>query len=84
MHRNYAACMLSQHHSARPDGGPSDLRTLGPPGGRLHFVTNSVLAYLCSDELRAPEGAPMEFPWITPEWALSWPAQDVWKTRRRA
>jgi len=34
-------------------------------------------------ELRAPEGATTRYPFVTPEWARRWPAEEVWIARRR-
>jgi hypothetical protein len=34
-------------------------------------------------ELRPPEGATSTFACATPEWARSWPTEDVWSVRRR-
>jgi SAM-dependent methyltransferase len=37
-------------------------------------------------ELRAPEGAePTRFPgWVSPDWARRWPAEEIWRARKRA
>ena len=34
-------------------------------------------------ELQAPEGATTRYPYVTPEWARRWPAEEVWIARRR-
>jgi SAM-dependent methyltransferase len=34
-------------------------------------------------ELRAPEGATTRFPHVTGEWARRWPAEEVWKARKK-
>jgi hypothetical protein len=34
-------------------------------------------------EVQIPEGATTRYPYVTPEWALRWPAEEVWKARRR-
>jgi SAM-dependent methyltransferase len=34
-------------------------------------------------ELRAPEGATTSAPYVTSEWARRWPAEEVWKARKR-
>jgi SAM-dependent methyltransferase len=127
----YGACLW-----ADPERWVPEAARVLRPGGKLHFLTNSVLAYLCVNELesdgpaadrlrrpqlgmgrtvwpddpavewhlshgdwikllrhsrfeivelrelRAAEGARTDFPWITPEWARAWPAEDVWKVRR--
>jgi len=33
-------------------------------------------------ELRAPEGAPAPYGWISAEWARRWPSEEVWKARK--
>jgi SAM-dependent methyltransferase len=34
-------------------------------------------------EVQAPEGATTHFPIVTPEWARQWPAEEIWKARKR-
>jgi len=34
-------------------------------------------------ELRPPDGATSTYPWVTAEWARSWPSEEVWRARRR-
>jgi SAM-dependent methyltransferase len=34
-------------------------------------------------ELRPAEGAKSDYPWVTTEWARSWPSEEVWKARKR-
>jgi SAM-dependent methyltransferase len=34
-------------------------------------------------ELRPAEGATTDDPYVTPEWALQWPSEEVWKARKR-
>ncbi len=34
-------------------------------------------------EVQAPEGATTDFPIVTPEWARQWPAEEIWKARKR-
>jgi ubiquinone/menaquinone biosynthesis C-methylase UbiE len=34
-------------------------------------------------ELRAPEGAESSYDLVAPEWARRWPAENIWKARRR-
>ncbi len=34
-------------------------------------------------EVRPPEGAKTSYPWVTTEWARSWPSEEVWKARKR-
>jgi SAM-dependent methyltransferase len=34
-------------------------------------------------ELRAPEGATTRTPYVSAEWARRWPAEEVWKARKR-
>lgn len=45
------------------------------PGGRLVFLTNSVLLAL---ELQAPAGATTRYEFVTPEWARRWPSEEIW------
>ena len=35
-------------------------------------------------ELRAPEGAESSYDLVSPEWARRWPAENIWKARKRA
>jgi SAM-dependent methyltransferase len=35
-------------------------------------------------ELRPPEGATSDYPWISSEWARQWPSEEAWKARKRA
>jgi SAM-dependent methyltransferase len=34
-------------------------------------------------EIRPPEGAKSDYPWVTTEWARNWPSEEVWKARKR-
>ena len=34
-------------------------------------------------EVQAPEGKQPQFPIVTAEWARQWPAEEIWKARRR-
>jgi SAM-dependent methyltransferase len=34
-------------------------------------------------EVQPPEGATTEWPIVTPEWARRWPAEEIWKARKR-
>ena len=34
-------------------------------------------------ELRPPEGVSSSYPFVTPDWARSWPSEEVWKARKR-
>lgn len=33
-------------------------------------------------EIRAPDGATTRYPFVTLEWARSWPCEEVWKARK--
>jgi hypothetical protein len=33
-------------------------------------------------ELRPEEGATTPYPFVTPEWARRWPAEEVWRARK--
>jgi len=35
-------------------------------------------------EVRPPEGATSRYPWADPGWARRWPAEEIWKARKRA
>ena len=113
-----------------PDAWVAEAARLLRPGGRLVFLTNSLLVTLCMPdigsathrllrdqrglraiqwpgedgiefhlahgewiatlkrhgfavdalhELYAPEGAePTRYEWVTPEWAQSWPVEEIW------
>jgi hypothetical protein len=34
-------------------------------------------------EVQIPEGATTRYPFVTPQWARRWPAEEVWKARKR-
>jgi hypothetical protein len=34
-------------------------------------------------EIQVPEGVKTRFPWVTSEWASKWPAEEVWKARKK-
>jgi hypothetical protein len=34
-------------------------------------------------ELQAPEGAQTSYDYVPQEWARRWPAENIWKARRR-
>jgi SAM-dependent methyltransferase len=34
-------------------------------------------------EVQIPEGATTRYPYVTPRWARRWPAEEVWKARKR-
>lgn len=34
-------------------------------------------------EIQAPEGASTRHPYVTPAWARRWPAEEIWKVRKR-
>lgn len=34
-------------------------------------------------EVRPPEGAVPRSPFVTAEWARRWPAEEIWKARKR-
>jgi SAM-dependent methyltransferase len=34
-------------------------------------------------ELQAPEGATTKYPYMSAEWARRWPAEEIWKARKR-
>jgi SAM-dependent methyltransferase len=34
-------------------------------------------------EVRAPEGATPQIPYVTAEWARRWPSEEIWKARKR-
>ena len=34
-------------------------------------------------EIRPPEGATTRYTFVTPDWARSWPSEEVWKVRQR-
>jgi hypothetical protein len=53
-----------------------------PHGEWIRLLRENGFEILELRELRAPEDAPMDFPWVTPDWARSWPPEDVWKARK--
>lgn len=54
-----------------------------PHGELIALLRSSGFEIEALVELRPPEGATSTFAFATPEWARSWPTEEVWKARRR-
>jgi SAM-dependent methyltransferase len=55
-----------------------------PHGQLLRLLRDSGFEVTDLLELRAPEGASTRYDFVTAEWAVRWPSEEVWKARRRA
>jgi hypothetical protein len=56
----------------------------------FHLPHGEMIRLLCDSgfeiedlvEVAIPEGATTRYPFVTPEWARRWPAEEVWKARK--
>jgi SAM-dependent methyltransferase len=63
----------------------------GDPGVEFHLTHGAWLRLLRASgfevedliEVQAPEGATSRYRHVTPAWARRWPAEEIWKARRR-
>ncbi len=53
-----------------------------PHGEMIRLLRGSGFEVEDLVELRAPEGAPAPYQWISSEWARRWPSEEVWKARK--
>lgn len=53
-------------------------------GDMIRLLRNSGFEVEDLVELRPPAGATTDFPYVTAEWARRWPAEEVWRARKRA
>jgi SAM-dependent methyltransferase len=75
----------------RPAFGMYRIEWPGHPGVEFHLSHGDWLRLLRRSgfevedliEVRPPEGATTRYPYVTLEWARQWPAEEVWKARRR-
>jgi SAM-dependent methyltransferase len=76
---------------ARPQHSIKRLEWPGEEGVEFHLAHGEWIAVLrragfaieALHELYAPEGAgPTNVGWVTPEWASSWPYEEIWVARR--
>jgi SAM-dependent methyltransferase len=54
-----------------------------PHGELIRLLRDSGFAIDELIEVQVPEGATTRYPYVTPEWAHRWPAEEVWKATRR-
>lgn len=75
----------------RPAFGLHRLEWPGQPGVEFHLSHGDWIRLLRRSgcevedliELRPPEGATTNYPYVTLEWARQWPCEEVWKARKR-
>jgi len=53
-------------------------------GGWIRLLRDSGFEIEDLVEIRPPETATTRYPFVTVEWARRWPAEEVWKVRKRA
>jgi len=78
-------------HLVRDHFGMHRFASAGDEGVEFHLGHGDMIRLLRASgfdvedlvELRAPEGATTRYPFVTPEWARRWPAEEVWIARRR-
>ena len=54
-----------------------------PHGEMIRLLRDSGFEIEDLVEVQIPEGATTGYPFVTPEWARRWPAEEVWKVRKR-
>jgi SAM-dependent methyltransferase len=75
----------------RPGFGMYRIEWPGDPGVEFHLSHGDWLRLLRRSgfeiedliEVRPPVGANTRYPYVTLQWARQWPAEEVWKARRR-
>jgi SAM-dependent methyltransferase len=75
----------------RPAFGMYRLEWPGDPGVEFHLSHGDWIQLLRRSgfeiedlvEIRAPDGATTRYRYVTLEWAQQWPAEEIWKARRR-
>ena len=54
-----------------------------PHGEMIRLLRESGFEVEDLIEVQIPEGATTRYPYVSPEWARRWPAEEVWKARKR-
>jgi hypothetical protein len=54
-----------------------------PHGEMIRLLRTSGFEIEDLVEVQIPEGATTRYPFVSPEWASRWPAEEVWKARKR-
>jgi SAM-dependent methyltransferase len=54
-----------------------------PHGEMIRLLRDSGFTVEDLVEIQVPEGATTRYPYVTAEWARRWPAEEVWKARKR-
>ena len=54
-----------------------------PHGEMIALLRRSGFEVEALTEIRPPDGSTTRYPYVTLEWAQSWPCEEVWKARRR-
>jgi SAM-dependent methyltransferase len=72
--------LFGMHRFEWPDEGEVEFAI--PHGEMVRLLRGSGFEIEDLVELRAPEGAPAPYGWISNEWASRWPSEEVWKARK--
>lgn len=54
-----------------------------PHGEMIRLLRDSGFEIEDLVEVQIPDGATTSYPYVSPEWARRWPAEEVWKARKR-
>lgn len=72
---------FGMHRFEWPDGEEVEFH-IGH-GERIRLLRDCGLEVLDLIELRAPEGAVSNYPYIPYDWSRRWPSEEVWRARKR-
>jgi len=75
----------------RPAFGMFRIEWPGDPGVEFHLAHGDWIRRLRRSgfeiedliEVRPPESATTRYPYVTLEWSRQWPAEEIWRARRR-
>jgi SAM-dependent methyltransferase len=72
------------HRMEWPDDEEDSVEFHLPHGEMIRVLRESGFEVEELRELRPPESATTRYPYVTIDWARSWPSEEVWKARKRA
>lgn len=86
------ASLAASDRLLRPAFGMYQMEWPGEMGVEFHLSHGDWLRVLRRSgfeiedliEVQAPEAGTTRYPYVTPQWARQWPAEEIWKVRRRA